>query len=67
MAKRPSVVKLGRVLIMAMHETAEANDRDGFELVLQAWDLDDLATGAALQAWEEKRREIVRGRQGFPQ
>ena len=65
MAKRPSVVKAGRVLIEAMQETAESGDRKGFELVLRAWDLDGEATDVALQAWDEKRREIQRGRQGF--
>jgi hypothetical protein len=59
--KRPSVEKAGKVLFAAMRETAEAGDRDGFVLVLRAWDLDEKATNAALQAWDEKRREIQRG------
>lgn len=65
MAKRPSVEKAGKTLIAAMRETAEAGDREGFELILRAWDLDDEATGAALLAWDEKRREIQRGPRGF--
>lgn len=40
MAKRPSVEKAGKLLIAAMRETAEAGDKEGFELVLRAWDLD---------------------------
>lgn len=62
MAKRPSVEKAGRVLIAAMRETAETGDRDGFVLVLRAWNLDEGATNAALQAWDEKHREFQRRR-----
>ena len=65
MAKRPSVEKAGKVLIAAMRETAEADDREGFALVLRAWDLDEAATETALRAWDEKRLDLRRGRRGF--
>lgn len=65
MAKRPSVEKAGKVLIAAMRETAEADDRETFKLVLRAWDLDEAATETALHAWDEKRLELRRGRRGF--
>jgi hypothetical protein len=60
MAKRPSVEKAGKLLIAAMRETAEAGDKEGFELVLRAWELDGPAIDAALLAWDEKRGEIRR-------
>ncbi len=60
MPKRPSVVQAGKVLILAMQETAEMGDKAGFELILRAWDLDANASEAALLAWDEKRDEILR-------
>jgi hypothetical protein len=64
MAKRPSVEKAGKLLIAAMRETAEAGDKEGFELVLRAWELDGPAIDAALLAWDEKRGEIRRAQRG---
>jgi ferric-dicitrate binding protein FerR (iron transport regulator) len=64
MAKRPSVEKAAKVLIAAMRETAEEGDRKKFERVLDAWELNAAAIDRALQAWDEKRREIQRGGSG---
>ena len=62
--KRPSVAKASKLLIAGMLQTAENDDRDGFALALREWDLDESATNEALQAWDEKRREVVRRRAG---
>lgn len=64
MAKRRSVDEASKYLFAAMKQTADDDDREGFELVLQLWEppLTGEAKRDALLAWDAKRREIERRR-----